>query len=113
MIAITARQKVKTALASLGVPIKFRGETLPASGSHIIVDLILDSPLDTLDREEGGQNVTLQIGFWALGPLSNASALFDAAHPLLIAEGFYRTGTRFLTEDNWVGVSADYTYMED
>lgn len=111
MDALTARTGLKAALAPTGVPVKFRGEVLPLDTSHIVIDLIVDTPLYTLSASAGQSLTWFQVGYYARAPFSNAATIYDAGHPLLIASGYYDVGPhRFVNEDNWTGIIVDYQY---
>lgn len=112
MDALTARTLLKATLAPVAVPVKFRGEVLPTDTAHIVVDLIVDAPIYTLTLAPTQSITTLQVGYYARLPFSNAAAIYDAGHPLLLAAGFQNSGAvRFTQEDNWTGVIVDYQYL--
>jgi len=111
MDALTARTSLKAALAPAGVPVKFRGEVLPLDTSHIVIDLIVDTPIYTLTLAPSQSITWFQVGFYARSPFSNAATIYDVGHPLLIAAGFHNVGSlRFVNEDNWTGIIVDYQY---
>lgn len=105
--ALATRTQLKTTLAPLNIPVKFRGETLPLSGSHIVIDLITDTPLITLELEESGAFDVFQVNVWA-ELTSTAVTLANQAHNLLEQQQFYRRSSRFTLETPWFGVSSDY-----
>lgn len=110
MTVLGVRTQLKTLLNSLTVPVKFRGETLPLSGNHVVIDLISDTPLVTLEQEENGSYTLFQVGAWAKLP-SEAITLMAQVQTLLEPHPYYRRSSRFLKEDDWDGVQADYDIL--
>ncbi len=109
MNALEARTRAKAALETLGCPIKFRGETLPNTGTHIVIDFVGNVGLETLEIHESNDTTQLQIGCWVPIPASGALNLASSVQTLLENVKFYRVGAmRLQLEDEFAGAMQDY-----
>lgn len=110
MSALSSRTQLKTILGGLNVAVRFRGETLPETSAHVVIDLIADTPLVTLEQLENGTYTLFQVGAWGKLP-SEALELMAQVQAALEPHPFHRRSTRFLNDGDWSGVQADYEIL--
>ncbi len=104
-----ARTRARAALTPLAAPILNRGEQIPDNGPHVILDMITETPVNTLERSPVGVYDLLQITAWS-ALQSTSNALTDTALSLLEPLGFYRVRTTFLIEEKWHGTATDFEF---
>lgn len=102
-------QTVRTALLLDGIPVVIRatmspGDELPASGNHIVVDLV-PGPAGT---DFGGtvfEDLDLQLQVWSDTSLVSALTSAEAARGRMEGLEYYRSsGTRIERDGDYVGV---------
>lgn len=102
------RKAFRALLAPLGCPVLFRGELLPASGAHAVIDPISDTDQETWESLAPATFTVLQLSCWAESQ-GQAIRLDEQARPLLAAAGWHRQGaSRYPQDDPFHGAQSDY-----
>lgn len=107
-------QAARTELEKDSLPVVIRatlppGTELPASGEHIVLDVVPAAPANDFTSTIY-EDLVLQVGVWSDASLTSALAAAEAARGRMAAIDYKRTaGTQIIRDENYVGVVLTFT----